>query len=108
MKLLVVYVSQTLIIFELYVNNIGALGAQHLANALRQNKVTLFHDFVYRIINYSFSQSLATLDLIGNELGDQGALHLGNALLENKVTSISMLYFQLNYRFVAFYRHSQR
>ncbi|CAF3482579.1 unnamed protein product [Adineta steineri] len=60
------YLDQTLTTLDLGWNQIGAKGAQDLANALRINK------------------TLTTLDLGWNRIGDQGAQNLANALQINK------------------------
>jgi hypothetical protein len=74
---------QTLTTLQLLANKIGDQGAQHLANALRQNKVTLL-SFILTFA-HSFLQTLTTLDLPLNDIHDLGVQHLADALQENKV-----------------------
>src|SRR6202034_4343495 len=82
---------QTLTILHLYDNQIGAKGAEHLANALQQNKVTELISifFLFNSSSTIFPQTLTTLHLGWNHIGDQGAEHLANALQQNKVTHVA-------------------
>ena len=57
---------------DLFNNQIGALGAQHLADALRNNTVTLFlsSSLSYPHLHF-FTQTLTTLNLYNNQIGDK-------------------------------------
>ena len=63
------------------------MGAQHLANALRNNTVTLFLSYSssFHHIHF-FTQTLTTLDLSRNQIRPAGAQHLADALQNNTVT----------------------
>jgi hypothetical protein len=81
--------TQTLTTLRLQHNQIGALGAQHLADALRNNTVTLIlsSSLSYPHLHF-FTQTLTTLDLGENQIGDLGAQHLVDALRNNMVTLV--------------------
>ena len=100
------YFPQTLTYVDLYANEIGDQGAEHLANALQQNKVTRFI-LLFFLFNHSFTilQILITLNLEHDKIGDQGAEHLANALQQNKVTQFVLLFFLFNHSLPNFYRH---
>ena len=78
---------QTLTTFDLRFSDINEIGAQHLANALRQNKVTGLFVSLCPQQAASFAQTLTTLELRGNRIGDEGVQHLVDALRQNKVHS---------------------
>lgn len=101
------FFSKTLISVELGNNQIGDKGAEHLANALQQNKVTGIVLFCsYPIIFYYFSQTLTTLDLYNNRIGFYGGQHLADALEQNKVTRMVSVFFLCNHSFNIFlHRH---
>jgi Ran GTPase-activating protein (RanGAP) involved in mRNA processing and transport len=85
--------TQTLTELSLQSNGIGPLGAQYLANALQQNKVT-YHSVSYlAYASFLFIQTLTTLYLLDNQIGAGGAQYLADALKQNKVThhSVSFL-----------------
>ena len=93
------FFTQTLTTLRLPVNQIGAVGAQHLADALRNNTVTriLSSSFSYTHLHF-FTQTLTTLNLNNNQIGDKGAQHLADASRNNTVTRIlssSISYTQL-------------
>ena len=81
------FFTQTLTTLDLGFNQIGPVGAQHLADALRNNTVTLFllYSSSFHHIHF-FTQTLTTLNLYDNQIGDQGAQHLADALRNNTVT----------------------
>ena len=68
------FFTQTLTTLNLWNNQIGAVGAQHPADALRNNTVTriLSSSISYTHVHF-FTQTLTTLDLGGNQIGDKGA-----------------------------------
>jgi Ran GTPase-activating protein (RanGAP) involved in mRNA processing and transport len=80
---------QTLTKLHLSNNQIGDAGAQHLADALRNNTVILIlsSSISYTHLHF-FIQTLTTLDLNHNQIGDAGAQHLADALRNNTVTLI--------------------
>ncbi|CAF3941382.1 unnamed protein product [Adineta steineri] len=95
------YLDQTLTTLNLEHNEIGAKGAQDLANALQINK-TLTTLNIYNsqigaegathLANaLEINETLTTLNLGWNKIGDQGARNLANALQVNKVTTILVL-----------------
>jgi hypothetical protein len=98
------YPTQTLTELDVSWKHIGDQGAEYLANAMLQNKVTshfLLSLLIVPISHY-FTQTLITLQLSDNEIGDQGAEHLANPLLQNKVTShflLSLLVLPLSHYF---------
>ena len=78
---------QTLTTLDLYLNEIGAEGARHLADTLQINKVRLIS---YPLIaDFHLNQTLTTLLLIDNQIGNEGAQHLANALQTNRVHELS-------------------
>jgi Ran GTPase-activating protein (RanGAP) involved in mRNA processing and transport len=79
------YFTQMITTLDLYYNQIGVQGSQHLANALKQNTVKP-HTLIVLFIHY-YLQTLTTLDLSHNKIGNQGVQYLANALQHNKVTS---------------------
>jgi Ran GTPase-activating protein (RanGAP) involved in mRNA processing and transport len=95
MQLFIHEFSQTLTTLALVGNQIGAQGAEHLANALQKNKVTLFTplNFLCNCAFINFPQTLRTLKLYNNKIGAQGAEHLANALQQNKVTLLTLFHF---------------
>jgi Ran GTPase-activating protein (RanGAP) involved in mRNA processing and transport len=83
------FCTQTLTTLDLSDNEIGADGAQHLADALRNNTVTvILHSSISYMHLYFCTQTLTTLDLSDNEIGADGAQHLADALRNNTVTLI--------------------
>ncbi len=68
------FFTQTLTTLNLGYNQIGAVGAQHLAGALRNNTVTLIlsSSLSYPHLHF-FTQTLTTRYLAGNKIGDNGA-----------------------------------
>jgi uncharacterized membrane protein len=85
------YLIKTLTRLSLRHNQIEAVGAQHLADALRNNKVTLIlsSSILYTHLQF-FTQTLTTLNLCENRIGDVGAQHFADALRNNTVTSFSL------------------
>jgi hypothetical protein len=83
------FFTQTLTTLTLLINKIAAVGAQYLADALRNNTVSLI---LSSSISYThlhvFTQTLTTLDLNYNQIGDAGAQYLADALRNNTVTLI--------------------
>jgi Ran GTPase-activating protein (RanGAP) involved in mRNA processing and transport len=81
-----IYPTQALIMLDLYLNEIGAEGARHLADALKINTVrSFFYPFITSA-SFSFKiQALTTLNLVDNNIGNQGAQYLANALEINRV-----------------------
>jgi hypothetical protein len=90
------YFTQTLTTLHLRSTQIRDKGAQHLADALRNNTVTLI---ISSSISYTrlhfFTQTLTTLNLRSNQIGPVGAGHLADALQNNTVTLI--LFSSLSY-----------
>jgi Ran GTPase-activating protein (RanGAP) involved in mRNA processing and transport len=80
---------QTLTTLDLEDNYIGAVDAQHLAVALRNNTVTLIlsSSISYTCLHF-FTQTLTTLNLGQNRLGAVGAQHLADGLRTNTVPLI--------------------
>ena len=81
--------AQTLTTLDLYDNQIGNKGAEHLGVALRRNSVRVetrkqVYSSWFRLF-FVISQTLTTLGLSMNQIGDKGAEHLGVALLTNSV-----------------------
>ena len=66
------FFTQTLTTLDLHWNQIGALGAQHLADALRNNTVTLIlsYSISYTHLHF-FTQTLTTLHLGDNQIGQK-------------------------------------
>ncbi|CAF4377756.1 unnamed protein product, partial [Adineta steineri] len=62
-----IYLIKTLSDLKLYENNIGSQGAEHIAIALQQNKVTLI-----------------SINLSSNHIGPQGVQYLAKALRQNQ------------------------
>ena len=84
-------------------NEIGAQGAEHLATALQQNKVTfLSHTTLHTTNHSSISQTLETLNLASNQIGAQGAEYIANGLQENEVTFFTSFDFPYNYSLTIF------
>jgi hypothetical protein len=81
---------------HLIFKNIGPQGAQHLANALLQNKVT-FSSRSLLPFNTYFKKTLTILDLTYNEIGPQGAQYFATTLEQNKVTSLQYFYPAIHY-----------
>jgi hypothetical protein len=81
------YFTQTFTILDLTDNKIGSQGAEHLPNALLENKVTFYLPRPLQILPLAhyFTQTLTTLGLGSTEIGDQGVEHLSITLLQNKV-----------------------
>lgn len=79
--------KQTLTRLELYQNEIGDQGAEHLLDALKHNSVisSLLDVSHKSFIIHSLIQTLTGLDLHQNQIGDQGAQHLADALKNNRV-----------------------
>ena len=90
---------QTLTQLNLSSNRISDAGAQHLADALRNSKVSetllvLHLSFLYLFSSISplrssfshFIQTLTQLNLSSNRILDAGAQHLADALRNSKVT----------------------
>jgi Ran GTPase-activating protein (RanGAP) involved in mRNA processing and transport len=100
------FVPQTLTTLSLDNNLIGAAGAQYLANALQQNKVTKASAFFFFFTHY-FLQTLITLNLNSNKIGAEGAQHLANTLKTNNVIQLALIFFALKPSFTIFYRPSQ-
>jgi len=80
------YSTQTLTTLEISTNFIGDQGIQHLANALKQNNVTLSLIFSLYCSLPSFIQTLTIFSLNYNKISDQGAQYLADALQQNKAT----------------------
>ncbi|CAM4827213.1 unnamed protein product [Rotaria magnacalcarata] len=85
--------NRTLTTLYLSENQIGALGAQHLANALQHNTVILI---LYSSISFNhlhfLSQTLTALDLSSNGIGALEAQHLADALQHNTTLTTLDLY----------------
>ncbi len=62
----------------------GIGGVQHLADALRNNKVNIVFSLSY--ITLSFIQTLATITLWENGIGDERTEYLVDALRNNTVS----------------------
>ena len=68
---------------------IRAIGAQHLAYALRNNSVIFIVSLCGTYMDlHLFIQTLTTVDLAWNHIGQEGAEHLGIALQKNRVVFI--------------------
>lgn len=82
--------TQTLTILDLRYNNLGDEGAQHLADALRNNAVSIMlpSDRLCSHLDI-LSQILTTLKLDCNQIGSVGIQHLVDALQNNTITSIA-------------------
>ena len=83
------FFTQALTTLDLSGNEIAKKGAEQLADALRNNTVTLIlsSSLSYSNLNL-FTQALMTLDLTGNKIGDKGAEQLADGLRNNTVTAI--------------------
>ena len=81
------FFTQTLTTLDLYRSQIGDQGAQHLADALRNNTVSIFLSYSssFHHIHF-FTQTLTRLNLYDNQIGDEGAQHLADALRNSTVT----------------------
>ena len=75
---------------DLRSNDIGDEGAYHLADALRDNMVTLSIVKSDTYYFYGFSQTLTTLRLRGNKIGPLGEKHLKDAL-QNRTVILDFL-----------------
>jgi hypothetical protein len=77
--------TQTLTTLNLENNQIGAVGAQNLADALQNNMVTLI---LSSSISYThphfFTQTLTTLKLWRNEIGEKVLDHVEELLKRNE------------------------
>jgi len=60
-------------------------GAQHIADALRNNTVRMIHYFSSDIYCLPFLKTLTSLKLRQNRIGEAGAQHLADALRGNTV-----------------------
>ena len=85
--------AQALTTLDLDQNQIGDVGAQHLADALRNNTVSLilFSSLsrFYLLLN---AQVLTTFYLSNNQIGATGAQYLADVLQNNTVRLILFLY----------------
>ena len=81
--------TQTLTTLDLSENGIGDEGAQHLADGLRKNKVSMigFRCVSYKRVEIS-TQTLMALYLQVNKIGEEGAQRLADVLRTNTVSSI--------------------
>lgn len=74
---------------DVWDNIIGATGAQHLANLLKNHSTQqVFHIWIYTVaLNYMFLfiQGLTVLNIGWNEIGAEGVRYLANALQYNTV-----------------------
>ena len=67
----------------------GDKGAEHLADALRNDTVGLIFSLSRQSTQiFFFTQILNTLDRGDNQIGNRGAQHLADALRNNKVSLI--------------------
>ena len=96
------YFIQTLTTLNLYDNQIGAEGAQHLSDALLHNTVRQKHLFFLSLLlllsyptAFYFIQTLTTLDLSFNQIRAEGAKHLSDALLHNTVRQKHLFFLSL-------------
>lgn len=101
------FYPQALTKIHLWGNEIGALGAQYLAEALKYNTVN-FHAIIKNdmLPSLLFTQTLTTLDFECNRFGPVGAQHLADALQQNTVNFISsstILFYRIHFS----HRHSQ-
>ena len=97
------FFSQAITTLKLGSNQVGHQGVQHLANALKQNRV-ISTVLPIRIIAHCFLQTLVALDLFTNNIGNQGAHYLANALQHNNVIQ-SFQPSLSDYTFTLFHRH---
>ena len=111
---------QTLTQLNLPHNEISDAGAQHLANALRNSKVSetllvLHLSFLYLFSSISplrssfshFIQTLTQLNLSSNRISDGGAQHLADALRNSKVSeTLLVLHLSFLYLFSSISLHS--
>ena len=72
-------------------NNIGNIGAQYFANALKNNTVNIIVFFIFIVLSFSDSKGLFQLTLSKNEITDEDAQSLADALQYNKVSFILLL-----------------
>jgi hypothetical protein len=82
---LTIYIIQTLTTLDVEWNQISNQGAQHLVNALQQNKVTFLSFlllFILSVTHY-LTQTFTTLELWGNQIDDDGIRHLMEILNDN-------------------------
>jgi Ran GTPase-activating protein (RanGAP) involved in mRNA processing and transport len=87
--------TQTLQKLELFNNAIGPEGAQHLADALRNNTVSFICHFPHFHLHFSI-QTLTVLNIGLNKIKGEGTQHLADALRTNTVNiflSIFLLFF---------------
>jgi hypothetical protein len=102
------YFTQTLTTLNLDDNEIGALGVQHLSEALKHNTVSQVVVYICVVLVFLLiSQTLTTLNLNGDQIGAVGAQHLNEALRHNTVSTIvRFIYFILVLLFIS-HRHLQ-
>jgi len=80
------YLSQTLTTLNLERNEIGAEGAQAIAQALEKNQVReIFRFFISISQLFYLSQTLTALHLGWNGIGAEGAQAIAQALERNQV-----------------------
>jgi hypothetical protein len=102
--LCIYFFIQTLTTLCLRENQIGDKGAQHLAIALQQNKVTWVRlCFFVFTIHSLFTQTLTVLNLGWNQIGNKGAQHLSIFLQQNKVNHLDCAY---SYSFIHLLFHT--
>ncbi len=79
---------QTLTKLEFHNNQIGDQVAEHLDNALQQNKVKRFVSlsFLFNHLFAFFSQTLKDFYLLDNQIDAEVAKHFANTLRLNQVT----------------------
>ena len=85
---------QTLTKLDLGNNEIGALGAEHLAKALCVNKVAEMFTIFIHIYQILLMQTLITLNFggedMGNIIGPAGTKQIANALRLNQVIETAL------------------
>jgi Ran GTPase-activating protein (RanGAP) involved in mRNA processing and transport len=77
---------QTITQLHLSSNRIGAEGAKHLAEVLRNNQVIHCTSLsISCMSSHAHMQTITQLDLSGNRIGTEGAKHLAEVLRNNQV-----------------------
>ena len=102
------HLTQTLTTLNLERNEIGDEGAQHLARALKVNRVRLdFSTSRHSSAIFISHRHCTTLHLAVNEIGEEGAQHLASALQVNTVRLDFWTSWHSSAIFLS-HRHSQR
>jgi hypothetical protein len=90
-------------------NQIGDIGAEYLADVLKNNEVIYFVNIFYFSLTFTFFiQTLIGLNLESNQIGDIGADYFADVLENNQVIYFvnifySLLTFTLSFRHLLYF-----